>query len=121
MPFAITVLPAARRVEVVYPAEPTPRDVAEYLLAIKKVMDEIAAPWFCLVDQRALASMPEKLLEQIRTMNEYAVRKGMVRSARLVKSVFEVMENNRMAQAAQASSRSFYDRDEALRWLHGGG
>ena len=43
--------------EVIYPAEPSSQDVAEYLMKMKRTIDAQPGPWSCLVDQRELKVM----------------------------------------------------------------
>jgi hypothetical protein len=120
MPFDIKFHPAERIIEVIYPAEPSLDDVAEYLTRMKDVIDAQKAPWFCLVDQRNAGTLREELLEQVRVANSYAVLHGMQRSARVVRDRVAAEQANAISgnqKYIHVTVRTFVDRPTAVAWL----
>lgn len=119
MPFEIREDAAHHIVEVVYPAEPSAHDVAEYLMKMKRTIDAQAGPWSCLVDQRELKVMEPTLVERVSTLNRYAQAKGMLRSARVVAGSVAALQARKIAENAllRAPVRAFASREEAVAWL----
>jgi len=119
MPFEIREDAAHHIVEVVYPAEPSSQDVAEYLMKMKRTIDAQPGPWSCLVDQRELKVMEAQLIERVSTLNRYAQSRGMLRSARVVAGSVSALQARKIAEnaALKAPVRAFSTRDEALAWL----
>jgi hypothetical protein len=120
--FGIHFHEADRILEVVYPAEPTPADMADYLLRVKNAIDALHdVRWSCLVDQRKLKTAPTAMLDRVALLNVYALQRGMKRSARVVASSEGIADSQRVAHAAQTDAvRVFFSREEALAWLRGG-
>ncbi len=118
--FEIKLHPAERIIEVVYPAHPTEESFERYEEALRRAVQELGAPWWCLVDQRALPAVPEDLAGRISELNGWAKAQGMQRSARLVKRTYVAQ-----LQAQQIVDGSglkgmvgvYYDRDMAWRSL----
>jgi hypothetical protein len=120
MSFVIIDHPAERIIEVIYPAEPSASEVADYTLRLKRLMDAQTSAWSCLVDQRASKMIAPKLMEKIGLLNAYAQRKGMLRSARVVASKVAMLQANRIAEekgGLKGKLRTFLGRQEALAWL----
>jgi hypothetical protein len=119
MPFAITIKPEERLIEVVYPAQPTPEEVTDYAARIRKAIDDFGGLWCCLVDQRELKVMPPEVADAIGKLNAYAERRGMLRGARIVSSAVASLQTSRLARDAKAGIeiRAFQSRDEAIAWL----
>jgi len=121
MPFEVSVDRDAQLLEVVYPSEPSPLDVAEYTTRTKKIIESFNGPWDCLVDQRRLVAIPARMVGHITGLNSYAAQHGMRRCARLVASSVSIMQAQRMAQETSLTDavRTFATRDAALAWLRG--
>jgi hypothetical protein len=119
MSFEIRIDRAQQLIEIVYPARPTPEDIATYVVAIQSAIVSMNGDWDCLVDQRQLKVMPPALIEQVGFLNAWAEERGMRRSARVVASAVATLQANRMAREASlhVKVRSFASRDEALAWL----
>jgi hypothetical protein len=120
-PFRIVEHREQHIIEVIYPAHPSMLDVTDYTLRLKRVIDAQKTDWFCLVDQRDLVVQLEgKLAEKVALLNDYAIRHGMLRSARVVASGVLGLATHRVmgSSSAQAVVRVFRNRDEALGWLH---
>jgi hypothetical protein len=119
MPFEVRVHAEGDIIEVIYPAEPTATDVAEYAVEIRAAIDSRSGPWSCLVDQRNLKRLGESLLVQVQALNRYAQEHGMTRSARIVASVEGVLQSTRLASQGGLTSplRTFASREKALAWL----
>ena len=120
MSFEIHAHEADAIVEVVYPAKPTQADVDDYVRRIHTMIEGgklPAAKWKCLVDQRNLPVLPPELVNQLATLNLYAQRHGMVKSARVVSTVVAGLQAQRMAREGQLPLSSFETREEALAWL----
>jgi hypothetical protein len=109
----------ARLLEVVYPAEPSPGDVAAYTTRTKALIESFRGPWDCLVDQRQLVAIPARVVGHITSLNAYAAQNGMRRCARVVTSAVSTMQAHRIAQEAALgqSVRTFATREQALAWL----
>jgi hypothetical protein len=119
MSFQIRIHDAQDLIEVVYPAQPSEGDVAEYVLAIQRAIRGMRGDWDCLVDQRQLKVMPPALVEEVSRLNAWAKRHRMRRSARVVASAVGGLQANRMAREAalRVEVKSFSTRAEALAWL----
>jgi hypothetical protein len=119
MPFEIIIHRREAILEVVYPAHPSEREVADYLVRIRRSMAAMGGPWDCLVDQRKLSVMAPHLVERIAVLNAEAERLGMRRSARVVPSAVGQLQAGRMAREAslQATVRTFATPQEAMHWL----
>jgi hypothetical protein len=106
-------------VEVIYPANATAEDVAEYDKRARVIIDaQRRRPFCCLADQRALRVMPPELVEVAAALNAYATERGMTRTARLVSSAIAGLQAHRLAHDPRFELRAFDDRDEAIAWLH---
>ena len=108
---------ADRILEVVYPPDPTQRDVEEYLTRTRALIDALEGPWSCLVDQRAVGVLPPALVVSLASLNSHAAKKGMLRSARVVSTKASAIQANRLASAGGIEVRTFSDRDSAFVWL----
>lgn len=119
MPFEIREDAVHHIVEVIYPAEPSSQDVAEYLMKMKRTIDAQPGPWSCLVDQRELKVMEAQLIDRVSTLNRYAQSRGMLRSARVVAGSVSALQARKIAEnaALKAPVRAFTTRDEAVAWL----
>ena len=123
--FEIHVDSGERLVEVTYPDSPSSLETADYLVRMKRIIDQLAQErsasegWFCLVDQRLMRSMSTPLLEQVTYLNRYALQNGMRRSARVVGegSAESERQARRIVEATDAAVRTFTCRDAALAWL----
>ncbi len=119
MPFIIRVDRKRQLIEVAYPPHPTAADVADYVVSIKDAIEHMAGEWDCLVDQRQLKVMPPALVAEVATLNAWAEKRRMRRSARVVASAVATLQTQRMAREASlhAEVRSFSSREEAIAWL----
>jgi hypothetical protein len=119
MPFEVHIHPEGDVIEVVYPADSSATDVAEYATKMRAAIDSRSGPWSCLVDQRKMKRLGESLLIQVQALNRHAQEHGMVRSARVVASVEGVLQSTRLATQGGLSSplRTFASREKALAWL----
>jgi hypothetical protein len=119
MPFEIRVHPELPIVEIVYPEQPSESDVEDYVMRIRTVMDEQRGPWVCLVDQRRLAVMAPELVETVSALNVYAQSRGMLGSARVVRSAVGGLQAKRMARESAVTSptHTFDAREPAVSWL----
>ena len=106
-----------RILEVVYPASPSARDVAEYIHRTRAIVDSIDGPWSCLVDQRLMTVLSPDLLVSLADLNAHAQKKGMIRTARVVAGAVSEVQARRMARAAVLSLETFKSREDALAWL----
>jgi hypothetical protein len=107
-------------VEVIYPeASLTSLQHADYTIRIKLVMEKQRGAWGLLVDQRALARLDDKLKDKMLALYTYAVKKGMTRSARIVKSSVEALRLSDWMRGTELRSmlRVFTERKEAFDWL----
>lgn len=123
MRFEIHVKSGDRFVEVVYPDSPSSLETADYMVRMKRVMDEIDGEWTCLVDQRRMRSMSPALLEMVVGLTRRAVERGLVRVARLVAGELDEAraQARRIGAEAQAEVRTFTSRESAVAWLRGRG
>ncbi|XXF77084.1 STAS/SEC14 domain-containing protein [Myxococcaceae bacterium GXIMD 01537] len=119
MPFQITIHPADRILEVVYPPQPTADDVQDYLKRVKEAMESLGGEWSALVDQAQLRVLPPNIVSVMASLNAYAQLKGMKRSARVVTDAASGLQAWRMTKQAMLNipARTFESRDEALAWL----
>lgn len=119
MSFLIRIHSQARVLEVVYPAVPTVSDMTAYLLDVKSRIDDMGSRWSCLVDQREVKDIPERLKEKIALMNTYGIQRGMSRCARVVSSASSDLDARALITMTKATvpMRVFTSRDEALAWL----
>lgn len=108
-------------VEVVYPDSPSSLETADYMVRMKRVMDEIEGEWRCLVDQRRMRSMSPALLDMVVGLTRRAVERGLVRVARLIEGELAEAraQARRIGAEAQAEVRTFTSRDSAVAWLQG--
>jgi hypothetical protein len=112
-----------RIVEVIYPAMVTASDVEDYVRRIKVTMDQQKTEWACLVDQRDLTVMPPELVEKIASLNAYAQKRRMIKTARVVSSAVASLQAARISRDSlrtETPLRTFTSRDEALAWLTSG-
>lgn len=118
MPFQIHVHPQ-NILEVVYPAEVTAEDLAEYEKQLKGVIAGLGGEWSALVDQSQLRVMPTNVVGVMANLNAYAQLHGMQRSARVVTDPSSGLQAWRMTKRAMLNipARTFQTRDEALAWL----
>ncbi|MBJ6759877.1 STAS/SEC14 domain-containing protein [Myxococcaceae bacterium JPH2] len=118
MPFQIHVHPP-RILEVIYPAEVTAEDLAEYEKQLKGVIASIGGDWSALVDQSQLRVMPSNVVGVMANLNAYAQLHGMQRSARVVTDPSSGLQAWRMTKRAMLNipARTFQTRAEALEWL----
>jgi hypothetical protein len=121
MPFRIVVHAEPRVIEIVYPPTPTADDVATYVREIQTTIGRQTGPWGCLVDQRELAVMQPELADRVSSLNAYAVKHGMVRSARVVRSAVANLQAARIGRDAGVELRAFSSREEAWKWLASAG
>ena len=122
MPFEIVVHDTDAIVEIVYPENPTQEDVAEYVDRVRQIIARRQGPWSCLVDQRRLHLMPDRLYEQVAELNVYAQQHGMKQSARVVSSAVAAvasLQATRMRRQAALNGPvcTFTSRDDAIAWL----
>jgi hypothetical protein len=109
-----------RIVEVIYPATVTAPDVEAYVQRIKVTMDQQKTEWACLVDQRNLTVLPPELVEKIASLNAYAQKRRMIKTARVVSSAVASLQAARISRDSlrtETPLRTFTSRDEALAWL----
>jgi hypothetical protein len=119
MPFDIRIDAKDNIVEVIYPANPTARDVADYVVRMKQVIVARRPGWKCLVDQRALVVMSPELVSELVVLNVLAETAGMARTARLVATAISTLQATRIKSEARLGvpARSFSTREAALAWL----
>ncbi len=119
MPFEFRINREDAILEVVYPANPTALDIADYATGARKAIEEFQGPWSSLVDQRQLPFLPPELLKAVGELNGYAERKQMTRHARVVVNAVASLQAWRMGKDAHLAVpvRTFQDRDEAIAWL----
>ncbi len=119
MPFEFRISLEDAILEVVYPANPTALDIANFATGARKAIEEFRGPWSSLVDQRQLPFLSPELLKAVMEMNGYAERKQMVRHARVVVNAVASLQAWRMSKDAHLAVpvRTFQDRDEAIAWL----
>jgi hypothetical protein len=119
MPFQITVHEKDRIIDVVYPAQPTAEDVADYLRRIRDAIVQMNGPWSALVDQGQLRVMPPDMVAVMASLNAYAQLHGMRRSARVVSDAASGLQAWRMTKRAMLTipTRTFETREQALAWL----
>ncbi|MCP3141688.1 SpoIIAA family protein [Pyxidicoccus xibeiensis] len=119
MPFQINVHTQDRILEVIYPAQVTSEDLAEYLSDVKKAINAFNGEWSALVDQSQLRVMPGDVVSAMASLNAYAQLHGMMRSARVVVDPPSGLQAWRMTKRAMLTipTRTFESRGEALAWL----
>lgn len=111
-----------RIVEVTYkPVPVTALAHATYTIKMKQIIEEQNGAWALLVDQRLLDHVDDKLKDKMLALYAFAVRRGMVRSARVVRSHGDAQ---RLSDILQGTSLEkivgvFTKRQEALDWLLG--
>lgn len=115
--FEIRFNKGERFVEVVYPDSPSSLETADYMVRMKRVIDELDGEWTCLVDQRNMRTMSPALLEMVKGLTRQAVQQGMVRIARLIEGESGVAQARQISAATRANVRTFTERDSALDWL----
>jgi hypothetical protein len=109
-----------RIVEVIYPPTVTVSNVEDYVRRIKVTMDQQKTEWACLVDQRDLSVMPPELVEKIASLNAYAQKRRMKKTARVISSAVAGLQAARISRDSlrtETPLRTFTSRDEALAWL----
>jgi hypothetical protein len=109
-----------RIIEVVYPtAALTALGHADYTIRIKQVMEKQPGPWALLVDQRAVRRLDDKLKDKMLALYSYATKRGMIASARIVKSPTEVLRLTEMVRDGELKGRvrMFTERAEGWEWL----
>ena len=119
MPFQVTVHEADRIIDVVYPAQPTAEDVADYLKRIRETILRLNGPWSALVDQERLRVMSPEMVDTMASLNAFAQHNGMKRSARVVSDASSGLQAWRMTKRALLTipTRTFETREAALAWL----
>jgi hypothetical protein len=109
-----------RIIEVVYPtAALTALGHADYTIRIKQAMEKQPGPWALLVDQRAVRRLDDKLKDKMLALYAFAAKRGMVASARIVKSPAEALRLTEMVRDGELKGRvrMFTERAEAWDWL----
>ncbi|MCY1039819.1 STAS/SEC14 domain-containing protein [Corallococcus sp. bb12-1] len=107
-------------IEVIYPSEVTPKDVADYVEQLKKdITARAGKEWSALVDQSKLRVMPSTVVGEMARLNAYAQQRGMMRSARVVVDPGSGLQAWRMTKNAGLTipAKTFETRAEALAWL----
>ena len=107
-----------RIVEVVYPAHASAVVHAQYTVKIKQVIDAQVGPWGLLVDQHR-QHLDDRLKGKMLLLHHYAMKHGLLRSARVVRTSAEALRVSNMVRdtALAAIFRVFQDPDVALAWL----
>jgi hypothetical protein len=107
-------------IEITYPSEVTPKDVADYVEQLRKdVNARGGAEWSALVDQSRLRVMPASVVGEMARLNAFAQARGMKRSARVVSDPGSGLQAWRMTKNAGLTipAKTFETRGEALAWL----
>jgi hypothetical protein len=107
-------------VEVLYPASaPTALQHADYTIRAKLVIEKQRGAWGLLVDQRALPQFDDKLKAKMLTLYTYAIKKGMIGSARIVNNSLEALRLTEWLRTTELRTRVrfFTERKEAFDWL----
>lgn len=107
-------------VEVTYRAAPvTALAHSTYTIKMKQIIEAQVGSWALLVDQRMLGHVDDKLKDKMLALYAFALRRGMVRSARVVRShedaqrLSEILHGTKL----QPIVGVFTKRDEAFDWL----
>lgn len=115
--FVIRRHAASPILEVVYPEQADSVTLTRYLVNVRAGMEAMPARWACLVDQLAWhGELGEAVRAKVALLNDYAVHRGMLRCARIVRQ-------GREAEAARATGlgattvRAFSNRADAIGWL----
>lgn len=119
-PFRIQVFAEERRIEVVYPPQPTAVDVASYTLELRRAIDGMKGTWCIVVDQRQLKRMESDVQKTLSSLAAYAQTKGMRRGVRLVADAIANMQVWRLHKDAGLAipTETFSEREPALEWLY---
>jgi hypothetical protein len=107
-------------VEVVYqPAPLTALEHADYTIKMKRMIEKQTGAWALLVDQRPLTRLDDKLKDKMLALYTYAIKRGMIRSARVVNSGKDALRLSEIIQDTEIKPilRIFTDRREAFDWL----
>jgi hypothetical protein len=111
---------AQRIVEVTYkPVPVTALAHATYTIKMKQIIEDQDGAWALLVDQRLLDRVDDKLKDKMLALYAFAVRRGMLRSARVVRSHEDAQ---RLADILRGTNLQkivgvFTKRQEAFDWL----
>jgi hypothetical protein len=107
-------------VEVIYrPVPVTALAHSTYTIKMKQIIEAQSAPWGMLVDQRLLERVDDKLKDKMLALYSYAMKKRMVRSARVVRSHADAQRLSEILHGTevQALVGVFTKRQEAYDWL----
>ncbi len=107
-------------VEVTYkPVPVTALAHATYTIKMKQIIESQVGAWALLVDQRLLDHVDDKLKDKMLALYAFAARRGMVRSARVVRSHEDVQRLSDILQGTnlQRIVGVFTKRQEAFDWL----
>ncbi len=119
--FRVVVHEAERIIEVTYPRKPTADSLADYEAALKAAVEKLGtAGWRCLVNQTNLDVLAPELSDRITEMNKWALKHGLVTSARVVKqtAVGELQSKRILRESGvDPKGRVFHDRAEAWKRL----
>jgi hypothetical protein len=119
VPFKIDIHVEERILEIVYPKEVTPEDVAAYLKRCRELILMLAGRWSCLVDQTQNPILQPALVNEIANLNTFAAEHGMLRCARFLTSEVGKLQAARIAREAKGSVviQTFTTRADAWNWL----
>lgn len=120
MPFDVQIDHPRRTLAITYPAQVNATDALEFPPRVRQAIDELAkgGKWFCLVDQRALPTLPAHLLEILKSLNAYGQAKGMSKSARIVSDAIAGLSVLSLKTGdLKVPIQTFQSREDALQWL----
>jgi hypothetical protein len=119
-PLQIRQHSAAHIVEVIYkPVPVTALAHATYTIQMKQIIESQRGAWGMLVDQRLLERVDDKLKDKMLALYSYAVKRRMLRSARVVRSHEDAQRLSEILHgtAVQPLVGVFTRREEAYDWL----